>query len=137
MDVFKAMCHKIDYYVEKLSEVGYFMMADLTPWIWVWPKVVIGYFMYFTTDAGSDSFIWPVLLVSVETVNRSQTFCKRFMYQFSFGFDWQISVQHKQFDYLLDWRCRGVCHVDIQFQICRLHDFVGHWSICGFTLYNE
>lgn len=52
---------KTDQIVEKCSEYGYFLMAKVTPTVWVWPRVAINYFIYFTTDSGNDSFTLPVL----------------------------------------------------------------------------
>lgn len=68
VEKFKAVCNKTDQQIEKLSKIGYSVMAKLTPWIWIWPKVITSYFIYFTTDLDSDSFILPVLLVSVEVL---------------------------------------------------------------------
>lgn len=59
----KAIYKKTDRLVEKISAIGYFVMAKLTPILWIWPRVIISYFVYFTTDLGNESFDLPLLMV--------------------------------------------------------------------------
>lgn len=59
----KEIYNKTDEFIEKSSKLGYFLMAKATPIFWISPKVIISYFIYFTTNSGNDSFTLPVLVV--------------------------------------------------------------------------
>lgn len=47
---------KTNNLVEKLSEIGYFLMTKITLAFWIFPKVIISYFVYLTTDSGTKPF---------------------------------------------------------------------------------
>lgn len=56
----KAICEKTNELVENLSKVVIFACKyGLGPCI-VTPKVIVSFFMYFTTDAGNDAFDLPI-----------------------------------------------------------------------------
>lgn len=57
---YKEICEKTNEFVEKWSRRGMFVMKyELIPCI-VAPKVIVSFFMYFTTDAGNDAFELPI-----------------------------------------------------------------------------
>lgn len=58
----KAIYNKTDRQVERGTEIGYFVMAELTPKIWIWPKVMISFFIYFSTSLGHEAFALPHLM---------------------------------------------------------------------------
>lgn len=59
----KRIYKKTDQLVEKLSDIGFFIIAKVSPVLWMTPKTIISYYIYFTTDSGSDSFILPQLMM--------------------------------------------------------------------------
>lgn len=45
--------------VEKWSEIGYFIMAKVTPVCWIFPKAITSYYL-FTTNAGFEALELPL-----------------------------------------------------------------------------
>lgn len=63
---FKNSSSKIWYFktnerVEKISKIINFVVIKFTPQYILWPKFIISYFTYFTTDSGADAFELPFL----------------------------------------------------------------------------
>ena len=58
----KALFEKTDRHVEQWSEIGYLLIAKMTPAYWIFPWAIISYFVYFTTNLGNEAFELPVLL---------------------------------------------------------------------------
>lgn len=52
----KLALKKTSRVVKKLNEIGYFLVVRVTPICIVFPKAIISYAKYFTTDAGNESF---------------------------------------------------------------------------------
>lgn len=53
--------------VEKLSRIINFVMMKLGVPLFIIPKAIISYFMFFTTDAGRDAFELPFEMWQVFT----------------------------------------------------------------------
>lgn len=55
----KAIYEKYNQQIEKYGEVlGIFMRQVSIP-CFIWPKFIISFFTYFTTDLGNDAFQLP------------------------------------------------------------------------------
>lgn len=46
---------------EKWCEIGHFAIAKVTPICLIFPKIIISYVIYFTTNAGNEAFELPLL----------------------------------------------------------------------------
>lgn len=56
----KAVYQHANHLVEKLSRIGYFLIAIVSPVCIVFPKAIVSYFMYFATDLGIEAFELPL-----------------------------------------------------------------------------
>lgn len=56
----KAMYERANELSEKFSKIIYFVIVDIAIPLFVAPKVILSYFLYFTTDAGNEAFELPI-----------------------------------------------------------------------------
>lgn len=58
----RSMYEEPNRVAEKWSKLGYIGFAIITPIMFVFPKAILVYFIYYTTDAGRDAFDLPFLM---------------------------------------------------------------------------
>lgn len=58
----KKIFDKTVQLVEKLSGIINFVIAKVTPVCWIFPKVIISYFLYITTNFENEVFELPVYI---------------------------------------------------------------------------
>lgn len=51
---------KTNQLIEQLTQIIVILMVKCLPAFWISMKVIVSYFMYFTTDMGSDAFEFPI-----------------------------------------------------------------------------
>lgn len=56
----KEIYIKTNQFIEKLSDIIYIAIGEVTPLIWVAPKCCGCLFFYFATDLGSEAFELPL-----------------------------------------------------------------------------
>lgn len=56
----RPMYEETNRTVEKWTEIVAFVMAKATPLSWIAPKVIISYYLYFTSDMGDGAFELPL-----------------------------------------------------------------------------
>lgn len=56
----KAIFDHTNQLVEKLSQIGYVVIAIVTPVCIVILKAIVSYFLYFATDMGNEAFELPL-----------------------------------------------------------------------------
>lgn len=54
------MYEKTNRQIEKSTEIITFVLVKLLPGFWISMKVIVSYFMYFTTDLRNDAFELPI-----------------------------------------------------------------------------
>lgn len=55
----KLLYEKTNEKTEKWSKILFFLMVKFTPIAWLSPKVIISFYLYFTTDLGNDALELP------------------------------------------------------------------------------
>lgn len=58
----KEICEETHQLVEKYTELGLFSMTHVIPPCFLFPRVIVSYYKYFTTDSGNDAFDLPVTI---------------------------------------------------------------------------
>lgn len=58
--VYRSKYEKTNHLVDKMSEIIHFAAIKLGVAVVVLPKAIISYFMYFTTDAGTEAIELPL-----------------------------------------------------------------------------
>lgn len=61
-DITIAMYQNTNRMVDKLSRMGYIIIAEVTPLIIYFSNAIYDYFIYFTTDVGGDTFDLPYVV---------------------------------------------------------------------------
>lgn len=58
----KATYEKANVLVEKCSKIGFNVLKYVVALGYIFPKVIISFFNYFTTDLGNGAFDLPILM---------------------------------------------------------------------------
>lgn len=56
----KTICEKTNKLVEKWCKIGFFVLKYVISSCFIFPKAIISFLIYFTTDLGNDSFDLPL-----------------------------------------------------------------------------
>lgn len=59
-EFFKTLYERTNQLAEKCSEIVYFLIVSVSVPGFVLPKAILSYFLYFTTDLGSEAFETPI-----------------------------------------------------------------------------
>lgn len=55
----KAIFEKTNQLVEKYSKIGLFVIKNVIVPCFIFPKAIVSFFIYFTTNLGNDAFYLP------------------------------------------------------------------------------
>lgn len=58
----KEICENANEFIEKWCKIGLFIMKYVVVPCFMFPKVALSIFIYFTTDAGNDAFLLPLYM---------------------------------------------------------------------------